>query len=59
MIVKLQADIDDIQRKYDAVDTDIEAAVQKIEDSRYKFEHAFSEIITEISKDIDLINQNI
>ncbi len=59
LINKLQADIDDIQKKYDAVDKDIEAAVQKIEDSRYKFEHAFSEIITEISKDIDLINQNI
>ncbi|MCO6459840.1 MAG: hypothetical protein J5I59_00415 [Saprospiraceae bacterium] len=59
LVNKLQTEIEELQKQIDAVDKEIDAAVSKIEDSRYKFEHAFSEIITEINKDIELINQNI
>ncbi|HRN34790.1 MAG TPA: hypothetical protein PLC76_10920 [Saprospiraceae bacterium] len=59
LINKLQAEIDQYQKSIDGVDEEIEAAIAKIEDSRYKFEHTFSEIITQLSKDIELINQNI
>lgn len=59
LINKLQAEINEYQKSIDGVDSEIEAAIAKIEDSRYKFEHTFAEIIAEFNKDIDLINQNI
>ena len=59
LISKLQSEINDYQKNIDGVDSQIAESIAKIEDSRYKFEHTFAEIITEFNKDIELINQNI
>jgi len=59
LISKLQAEINDYQKSIDGVDSEIAESIAKIEDSRYKFEHTFAEIIAEFNKDMELINQNI
>ncbi len=59
LINKLQTEINEYQKSIDGVDEEISAAIARMEDSRYKFEHTFSEIIAELTKDIELINQNI
>lgn len=59
LITKLQTEINEYQKSIDGVDSEIAESIAKIEDSRYKFEHTFAEIITEFNRDIELINTNL
>lgn len=59
LIQKLQAEIDESQRTVDAIDQEISENISKIEQTRYKFEHTFAEMINQINQDITNITKFI
>lgn len=52
LIKSLQNEVVELKKQIDLIDQEINQSVEKIEDSRYKFEHTFSEILSIINQDL-------
>ena len=59
LIRKLQEEIDAHQVEMDKINTEIEENITRIEQTRYKFEHTYSEMINQINQDISSINNSL
>ena len=59
LINKLQAEINENQKNIDNIDKEIADNIGKIEQTRYKFEHTFAEVINQINQDITNITKLI
>ncbi|HQW11735.1 MAG TPA: hypothetical protein PK076_03155 [Saprospiraceae bacterium] len=59
LIRKLQEEMQQDQIQIDKITSEIDENINKIEQSRYKFEHTFSAILVQINQDIEDINKNL